>query len=191
MFSNVYDKKKDVLNYYNSLGIQNYILNKFYKIKYEKDINNLVYGIHLRYSDATFIQNNLNIKSKIIDEMKNILLNKNNSKFYIASDDNSVKLELYNLFPNNVIWYNTNECKSMNNSDNCNWGSEFELNNINRTKESCIDGFMEWLLLKETNFRFPTATSTYSILISLLQDTEQRWLVNGANVKKSIDYKLK
>lgn len=190
MFSNVYDRKKDVLKYYNSLIIQDYILEKFNKIKYEKNINNSVCGIHLRYTDHTFIQNNLDIKNKIIDAINNMIKKNNNSKFYIASDDKSVKLELYNLFPKNIIYYDTSECKSIYNSDNLSWGSEYELNNINRTKESCIDGCIEWLLLKETNFRFPTATSTYSILITLLQNTEQNWFVNGSLVKKSKDYKL-
>lgn len=190
IFYNVYDKKKDVLNHYNSLIIQDYILEKFNKIKYEKNINNSVYGVHLRFTDQTFVQNNLDIKDKITYVINTMIQENNNSKFYIASDDKSVKLELYNLFPKNIIYYDTNECKSISNSDNLSWGSEYELNNINRTKVSCIDGYIEWLILKETNFRFPTATSTYSILITLLQNTKQEWFVDGSLVKKSKHYKL-
>ena len=181
------DKNK-VKELFRKIKINDNIINKFKSINSKLNINKSVKGIHLRYTDHSYIQNNLDIKNLIFNDIVKIIKNDNSQKFYIASDDNNVKKEFYDKFNDNIIYYKTEEFNELEYSK---WGSEFELNSINRSKKSTIDGFIEFLLLNETMFTYPTATSTYSILISLLQDCEQKWFKDGSKVKKSKYFEMK
>ena len=184
-------KKTDIEYIWNTIKVQSRLIKRVNKIVNEQHINDDVFGIHLRYTDATFIQNNLNIKSKIFDDMKKIIKTNKHQKFFIACDDNSVKLEFVNIFPDNIIYFTTAEFQDINSDDERKWGAKYELNNIIRTKESTYDGFIEWLLLNKTTFKYGTGSSTYSILCSLLQKRKQTlWFINAGKVEKSIDFKL-
>lgn len=190
-------KNYDIYNNFKSLIFRKHILDKFIKIKNKLKLDKDIYGIHIRESDSLYVLNNSGIKNLIINDIKELLKQNNDIKFFIASDSNNIKLEFSNLFRNNIIYYKSESFEMINNLQ---WGTKFELNNIKRGINSIIDGIIDFLLLNSTKFIYPSGYSTFSLLLIKLQEWDYilnkknplkiKWMIDCSKIKKSLDYKL-
>ena len=108
------------------------------------------YGIHIRRTDNKESISKSPV-SLFISQIKSILSQSPGAKFYIASDDQDVKLQLYNTFPNNTILNNTRVTR--------------------QTKQGMKDALMELILLSSTKRIFGSYYSSYSEAAAKLGDT--------------------
>lgn len=190
------NNEKDIYKVYDELEFTDNIKYKIDNFVKTNNINHDVYGIHIRLTDSTFVINNLDLITKIKNDITSILLNNKNQRFYLASDDGEIKDIFLKEFKQNIIINKCTEFNKITNNSNCLWGNKYECNNIYRSKQSVIDGFIEFNILNNTLFKYPTGSSTYSILIAIMQGHKynsckyQKWFSDCSKIEKHIDYKL-
>lgn len=183
-----------VCEIYNNLKFTDNIQNRIDNFVNLNNINSSVYGIHIRMTDFSYVTNNLNIVEKIKNSISKTLITNPEQKFYLASDNNDIKIEFKNIFEDNIIYM---DCIQIDKyiKNEYTWGTKYEANNVSRTKEACIDGFIEFNILNKTLFKYPNGASTYSILIHIMQRNifDYRcveWFnIDYANIERHIDFK--
>jgi hypothetical protein len=141
-----YFTQNDVLSILNSFNIKHNIKNKVTEFCSKHGVSSDVLGIHFRKTDFQHFLNE--------EETFNYIKSKPETKFFICSDSFETEEKFITL--NNVIVYPKNHYVeklkegSWNELITDNEGRQFNFN-VNRSKESVIEGFIDLLILSKTN----------------------------------------
>lgn len=153
-----YFSKEDILIKLGSLKIQKYILDIFYNFIEKEKIDSDTIGIHFRKTDANGKLNEF----AILDEIKA----NSDKKYFICSDDEQTENKFRSL-SNVKIFQKTQYVEKLISGD---WndlvvdneGRRFNYN-VNRKKESVIQGFIDLLILSRTSMRGDEQSTFYNL----------------------------
>jgi len=141
-----YFSQEEILTILSKFYIKHDIKTKIIKFCDKNKINNDMFGIHFRKTDFQSFLNE--------DEVYNLITTHPETNFFICSDSFETE-EKFSIL-NNVICYPKNSYVEKLNEGEWNdltidnEGRQFNFN-INRSKESVIEGFIDLLILSKTN----------------------------------------
>lgn len=135
-----------VLEVLSQLQIKNTIKKAVSEYCIERNINETLFGIHFRKTDFQFFLNE--------DDVYNHIKSKPDDRFFICSDSLETE-EKFSILDNVSSYPKNNYVKklaegSWNNLTTDNEGRSMTFN-VNRSKESVIEGFIDMLILSKTN----------------------------------------
>jgi len=141
-----YFTQDEVLSILTTFKIKSYIKEKITTFCKEKNINSNILGIHFRKTDFQSFLNE--------EDIFNYINSNPETNFFICSDSFETE-EKFNILNNVIIYpkrYYVEKLKegTWNDIITDNEGRQFNFN-VNRSKESVIEGFIDLLVLSKTN----------------------------------------
>jgi len=141
-----YFNQNDILFILNKFKVKSYIKDKVINFCKEKNIDSNTIGIHLRKTDFQHFLNE--------DKIHDLIISNPQTNFFICSDSLETE-EKFNILNNVIIYPKKYYVKKLNEGGwndltTDNEGRQFNFN-INRSKESVIEGFVDLLILSKTN----------------------------------------
>ena len=144
----------DVLNVLKSLRVKKSIRNEVHSFCKTNRINDEVQGIHFRKTDFQFFLNE--------DDVYNLITNNPQARFFICSDSLETE-QKFSILDNTHLYTKTSYAEklqegSWNEITTDNEGRQMNFN-INRSKQSVIEAYVDLLVLSRTNIMVDSHSS--------------------------------